>query len=300
MTPALVALARPWQWYKNLVVAVAFLFSRAFIDEPSLWPWVLLVVGAFCLLSSATYAWNDVVDAARDRLHPKKQHRPVASGRVSPSVAIFVGGLLATAGLAALAFTNAATLLIGVAFLLVQVAYNAVLKNHVIWDVLLVGVGFVLRALAGATLMQVVPTVWLILCTFLFALFLAFGKRRHELLLLSHDGGDARQHRAVLGEYSVALVEQMTNIVAALLLASYVLYAALGTMTDGWMMTTIPFAIYGVFRYLYLVNRRGHGDEPELIFRDRPTVLNAAAWTLAVALVLIGAPQGFFAWLQTI
>lgn len=298
MAPALIVLARPWQWYKNLVVAVAFLFSRAFVDQPGLWPWLVLVILAFCLLSSATYAWNDVVDAAQDRAHPKKRDRPVASGRVSPWAAILWGGILATVGLAALALTNGPTLLLGVTFLVLQVAYNAFLKDQVIWDVLLIGVGFVVRALAGATLIQVVPTVWLILCTFLFALFLAFGKRRHELVLLAHDGGDARHHRAVLGEYTVELVEQMTIIVAALLLASYVLYAALGTVPGGWMMTTIPFAVYGVFRYLYLVKRRGHGDEPELVVRDLPTVLNAAAWTVAVALVLLGVPQGFFAWLQ--
>jgi 4-hydroxybenzoate polyprenyltransferase len=153
----------------------------------------------------------------------------------------------------------------------------------------------VLRALAGTTVLEVGnPTVWLILTTFLFALFLAFGKRRHELLHLE----ESASHRAVLGHYTVDLVEQMTNIVATLLLASYVLYTALGTTP--WMMFTIPFVLYGVFRYLYLIKRRGQGDEPELILRDAPTLVNAGAWIGAVGLVLLGVPQAVFAWLQTL
>lgn len=291
----LVRVLRPHQWYKNLVVFVALVFSNN-VGRADLWRPALLTFVAFCLLSGAAYAWNDVVDAPLDRLHPKKKRRPVARRTVSAATAILWGGVAAALGLALLWPINAPTLLLGLAFLALQAVYNVLFKHQVIWDVLVIGVGFVLRALAGTTAIDVgPPTAWLILCTFLFALFLALAKRRHELLLLNHKGSP-RATRPILAEYSVAILEQMTNIVATLLLASYFLYTFFGTTP--WMMFTIPFAVYGVLRYLYLVHRRDLGDEPELIFRDPPTVLNAAAWILVVLLVLQGVPQSFLGWLE--
>ncbi len=297
--PSPLRVLRPQQWYKNLVVLVPLVFSNH-LASSGLWPSVGLTLAGFCALSAATYAWNDVLDAPSDRLHPKKRDRPVASGRLLPATALGIGAASAGLGLAAVGAVNVPTFFLGVAFLLLNVSYNAFLKHQVIWDVLVIGAGFVLRALAGTTAIDVgPPTVWLVLCTFLFALFLAFGKRRHELQLLGADAGArAAAHRSVLGHYSVDLIEQMTNISATLLLASYFLYTALGP--EPWMMFTIPFSIYGAFRYLYLIRRRDIGDEPELIFTDVPTLVNAAAWLLVVLLVLEGAPQRFLGWLQAI
>lgn len=297
--PAWVRLLRPRQWYKNLIVFVAIVFARRF-DDPALYPPVLLTFAAFCLLSGAVYAWNDVLDAPRDREHPKKRHRPVASHAISASGALALGGVAALAGLLLLVLVNAPTLMLGAVFLALQVGYNLLLKQHVIWDVLTIGIGFVLRALAGSTAIAVVPTAWLILCTFLFALFLGFAKRRHELVLHQSHGAaeNAPAYRATMHEYSVPLVEQMTHIVATLTLAAYFLYTFFGT--SAWMMFTIPFAVYGVLRYLYLIHRRDLGDEPEMIFRDRPTVVNAVTWFVVVLLVLEGVPQRFLAWLQAL
>lgn len=298
--PPLLELLRPHQWYKNLIVFVPLVFSNN-ITSVALWPTAGLTFAAFCFLSGAAYAWNDVMDAPHDRRHPKKRHRPVASGTVRPSIALAWGALWILVGLSLLGWANPPTLLLGAGFLLWQAAYNLILKHQVIWDVLAIGGGFVLRALAGTTALEIGnPTVWLILCTFLFALFLGFAKRRHELLLPPNAAGEEPSpalHRPTLGLYSVDLLDQMTNMVATLLLASYVLYTAFGSSTP-WMMFTIPFAIYGVFRYLYLVHRRDWGDEPELLFRDRPTLFNGVAWVGVVALVLAGVPQGLFTWLQ--
>lgn len=293
----IVALSRPRQWYKNLVVFVALVFSGN-ATNTTLWPAASWTFLAFILLSAGAYCWNDVVDAPRDRAHPLKRQRPVASGAVSPAVAIGIGTLLAGAGvLTLLQLTNKATLFLGAAYLVLQVVYNALFKHHVIWDVLIIGLGFVLRALAGTTAIEVgEPTVWLILCTFLFAVFLALAKRRHELILLD-PSGDAGNHRPILGEYTVTFVEQMTLLVAGLLLASYFLYTALGPTP--WMMLTIPFALYGVFRYHFLTQRGDRRDETELILRDAQSIVNAIAWVLVVVLVLRGEPERLLDWLQT-
>jgi 4-hydroxybenzoate polyprenyltransferase len=297
-TGALLRLLRPRQWYKNLIVFVPLVFSdNAFTW--ALWPKALLAFVAFCLLSGGAYAWNDVLDVDRDRTHPKKRLRPIASGAVSVPVALFLGLAAACTGLLLLGSLNGATLLLGVFYLMFQLAYNLFLKNQVIWDVLTIGIGFVLRAAAGTLAIGLSgPTVWLILCTFLFAIFLGFAKRRHELVTHGRTGdAGAKTYRETMKEYTVELVEEMTLIVAGLLLTAYSLYTFFGS-AGPWMMITIPFVLYGVFRYLYLVHRRDLGDEPELIFRDRPTLANAFVWLIVVVLVLRGWPQALFTWLQ--
>ncbi|HET6399619.1 MAG TPA: UbiA family prenyltransferase [Candidatus Thermoplasmatota archaeon] len=287
---AILQLLRPRQWYKNLVVLVPLLFSGN-VGNPQLWPPALLAFAAFCLLSSAAYAANDAVDAPRDRLHARKRERPVASGRIPAPLAWAIAASGAAAGLAVLALMDFVALALGAAFLALQGAYNLALKHVLIWDALTLAAGFVLRALAGTAALAIGdPTAWLILCTFLFALYLALAKRRHELLL-----PDAGAHRPVLQSYTRAFLEQTMQVATTLLLASYALYTFFGTTR--WMMFTLPFAFYGILRHNWLVHTSQEPDEASLLLRDRPTIANVLAWAAVVALVLAGYPQRLHGWL---
>ena len=280
-------LLRPRQWYKNLVVFIPLLFSGN-ASNPALWAPILACFGAFCALSSSVYAANDVLDAERDRLHPRKRNRPIASGQVSPALGVVASIALALGSLTLLTFLGPLALVLGAAYLALQVLYNGLLKRLVLWDALAVAIGFVLRALAGSAAIDVPSTEWLIVCTFLFALYLALAKRRHELLL-AQDDPKALESRPILGAYTVPFVEQSMQTSATLLLMAYSLYTFFGT--DAWMMFTIPFAVYGVFRYNWLVHRRDLGDEAEMVFKDKATLINAALWMLVIVLVKAGWPQ---------
>lgn len=292
---ALLVLLRPRQWYKNVIVLVPLVFSGN-LGTWSLWPAALVTLVAFCALSSAVYAANDVVDANRDREHPRKRHRPVASGVVAPATAIGLAFLLAAAGLAALVLVNPLTLAMGLLYLLLQALYNGLLKHLVLWDALGVSFGFVVRALAGTTALDVgPPTEWLIVCTFLFALYLALAKRSAELTLLQRDQQGAG-HRPVLAQYRPAFLDQAMQTSATLLLAAYSLYTFFGTTS--WMMFTLPFAFYGVFRLSWLINEERVADEAEAILRDRPLQVNAFLWLLTAAAVLSGAPQAVVGWIE--
>ncbi len=292
--PPLVRLMRPRQWYKNLVVFIPLLFSGN-ASRVDLWGPILLAFAAFCALSSATYAVNDLLDAPRDRLHPRKKSRPIASGQVSPALGAALALLLAVGGLVALGWLGPLALVLGAAYLLLQALYNGLLKRLVLWDALGVAVGFVVRALAGSAAIDVPSTEWLVVCTFLFALYLALAKRRHELLL-AQDEPKAMESRPILGAYTVPFVEQSMQTSATLLLMAYSLYTFFGT--SSWMMFTIPFAVYGVFRYNWLVHRRDLGDEAEMVFRDRATLVNALLWGAVIVAVKAGWPQRAYAYLH--
>lgn len=267
------------------------------VGNSSLWAPILACFAAFCALSSATYAVNDVLDADRDRLHPRKRNRPVASGQIKPGAAVALALVLAAAGLALLWAVRPPAAVLGASYLLLQALYNGLLKHLVLWDALGVAVGFVVRALAGSAAIDVPSTEWLIACTFLFALYLALAKRRHELLL-TQDDPQTLESRPILGAYTVPFIEQAMQTSATLLLMAYSLYTFFGT--DAWMMFTIPFAIYGVFRYSWLVHRRDLGDEAEMILRDRATLINAALWLATILVVQAGWPQAAFANLETL
>jgi 4-hydroxybenzoate polyprenyltransferase len=283
----LVASLRPRQWTKNLLVFAGLLFSLE-LAQPFQ---VLRAVGAFalfCLLSGGLYLVNDVFDADRDRGHPQKRHRPVAAGRLRPGLALAVGvGLLASAtGAAFLLARTLGWVALGYAVLLT--GYSAGLKHIVIVDALVIAAGFVLRALAGVVVLGVEFSHWLLLCTILLALFLTFGKRRHELLALEEGAID---HRPILSEYSPQLLDQMIAVVTASTLMAYALYtvapetqAKLGTT---WLPLTIPVVLYGIFRYLYLLYRRDLGGNPsEHLLTDRALLVAVALWALAVVFIL--------------
>lgn len=281
----LLALARPRQWYKNLLLFVGLVFSMHLFA-------VDLAVKAaagfavFCALSSGVYALNDVLDAAEDRVHPRKRTRPVASGRVSVPVAVGFGGALLAGGLVAAWLLGAGFFAVGVGYVVLQVGYLLCFKHQVFLDLFSISSGLVLRAIAGVVLIGVALSPWLILCTFFLALFLGLGKRRNELSVL---GEGAALHRRNLGEYTPALLDQATTVITSALVVSYSLYSF--SHENKLMMATIPFALYGLFRYMFLVSERGMGGEPEAVFRDMPSLVNMALWGLAVVAILYGGAE---------
>jgi 4-hydroxybenzoate polyprenyltransferase len=278
---------RPHQWAKNLVVLAALIFAVRLFHLPS-------VISAgeafvlFCLLSGAVYLINDLVDLERDRLHPVKSQRPLASGRLSESVARGAAAVLVVGGLGGSFALGTSFGLTAFLYFGLMVSYSLFLKNVVIVDVLTVSFGFVLRAVAGAVAIGVDFSNWLLICTMLLALFLSLTKRRHEITLLA-DG--AVEHRRILGEYSPYLLDQMIAVVTASTVLSYALYTQstetvfkFGTDRLVW---TLPFVLYGVFRYLYLVHQRDEGGNPSLVlYNDRPLLAAVGLWTAAVIAII--------------
>lgn len=287
MVGALVTALRPRQWTKNLLVFAGLIFSQS-LHEPALVARSILAFAIFCLLSGGVYLVNDVVDAERDRAHPQKRNRPVASGRLPASVALVAGiALLVGASIGAL-LLSAPFGAVAVGYAVLLTAYSAGLKHVVIVDGLIIAAGFVLRALGGVLVLDIELSHWLLLCTILLALFLTFGKRRHELIALEAGAAD---HRPILSEYSPQLLDQMIAVVTASTLMAYALYtmapetqAKLGTTR---LPLTIPFVLYGIFRYLYLLYRRDLGGDPsEHLLTDLALLLDVALWGGAVVLIL--------------
>jgi 4-hydroxybenzoate polyprenyltransferase len=278
---------RPAQWTKNLFVAAALIFAKKVFDLPLLLR-TLAAFAVFCLLSGAIYIVNDVLDAAQDRLHPRKSRRPIAAGRIGRSEAVVLAAGLAALGLVAADLLDPAFFAAAAAYVLLQLAYSVRLKDVVILDIFVVALGFVLRVVAGALVIAVPISPWLLLCTMLLALFLAMSKRRHELLLLE---GDAARHRRSLGEYSFRLLDQMISVVTASTVIAYCLYTVSEETvrkfgTDRLIYTT-PFVLYGIFRYLYLIHQKDQGGSPEeLILKDKPLLLAIVLWIAAIVAII--------------
>src|SRR5262245_7908186 len=278
---------RPSQWTKNLLVFAGLLFGMQLL-VPSAVARAVAAFVIFCALSGVVYLINDIFDRDSDCRHPIKARRPIASGALSvpaASAAAIVIGALAIAASAALGWSFAA---VAVAYLGLQVLYSSSLKHIVILDVLTLSFGFVLRAIAGAVAVNVEFSHWLLVCTILLALFIGLNKRRHEISLLA---GDAATHRPILGEYSEYLLDQMIAVVTASTLISYVFYTispeTQAKFGSDWLGLTIPFPLYGIFRYLYLVHRRAGGGSPaDLLLTDRPLLVCVALWALAVAVII--------------
>jgi len=278
---ALVAL-RPRQWTKNLLLFAGIIFA-AKLGDLSRWGEALAAFVAYCAASSASYLVNDVRDAPHDRLHPVKRARPIARGELSPRVAEALAALLILGAVLLVAPLGLASILLLCTFFALQAAYTLTLKHVVLLDVMTIGGLFVVRAAAGAAAVEVRISPWLLLCTALLALFLALAKRRGELVLV---GAEATPGRPVLEGYSLALVDQLVTVVAASTVISYCLYTFTARDSKA-MMVTIPFVIFGVFRYLLLIHRRDLGEEPEeVLLRDRPILLCIAGWALSAAVIL--------------
>jgi 4-hydroxybenzoate polyprenyltransferase len=284
---ALLKAMRPQQWTKNVLLFPALLFSQNLFH----WRETVLVCAAcavFCLLSSGVYLLNDLLDIENDRAHPLKRHRPLASGALPVPVGIAACGGLSAGALAAAFWLSTPFAWTAVAYFLLQVAYTVRLKHVVILDVGCIAAGFVLRAVAGGQVIAVTISSWLLICAMLLSLFLALGKRRHELLLLE-DGATA--HRRILGEYTPDLLDQMISIVTAATVVCYTFYtvapetvAKFGTTR---LVFTVPFVLYGIFRYLYLIHRRQMGGSPEkALLNDGASLVNLVLYGLAVVAIL--------------
>jgi 4-hydroxybenzoate polyprenyltransferase len=278
---------RPGQWSKNLLVFAGLLFGLRLV-EPAAVIRAVAAFAIFCGLSGVVYLINDIADRDSDRRHPLKAKRPIASGALPVSAAVAAAGLIATAALAASLALGGWFLVVAVSYVVLQALYSIRLKHIVIIDVLTLSVGFVLRAVAGAVAVEVEFSHWLLVCTTLLALFIALAKRRHEIVLLADT---AATHRPILGEYSAYLLDQMIAVVTASTLIAYVFYTVspetqqkFGTE---WLGLTVPFPLYGIFRYLYLVHRREGGGSPaDLLLTDRPLLACVALWAVAVALII--------------
>ncbi len=283
---------RPKQWVKNVFVFAAIGFS-----EQRLWtqPDKLLITFAaffvFCMAASSIYLINDLVDIEKDRAHPRKRYRPLAAGKLSPSLAVGVAIVLATTSLVLgyLVDPDYGFLTVLVTYVLVQgVLYSYWLKNIVIFDILTVTAGFVLRAVAGAVVLNIYITPWLLVCMGLLALFISIGKRRHELVLLEHGAGE---HRRILAEYSLPMLDQMMSIVTASIIMAYSMttFSAPAVPQKPYpaLMITIPFVVYGLFRYLYLIFQRDEGGSPdEMVLKDVPLALDIILWGITVLIIL--------------
>ena len=277
---------RPRQWPKNAFVFVALLFDRKFFDPASVLPVVVAFV-LLCLMSGAVYLMNDLADIESDRRHPTKRHRPLPSGRLNPRVAGVAAVVLATISLVAGYFLSRELAVILLLYLLSQIAYTFRLKHVVLIDVLTIAAGFVLRIAAGVAVIDVERfSPWLYIFGGFLALFMALGKRRHELVLL---GGEAANHRAILDDYNLDLIDRLQGVVTTSAVVSYSLYTFLaeGLPDNHAMMLTIPFVLYGIFRYLYLIHIRNEGGAPEeILLRDRPFQVNLLFYGLTVFVAL--------------
>jgi 4-hydroxybenzoate polyprenyltransferase len=290
-----IELIRPQQWTKNLIIFAAILFSPARVAVEN--PWVILRVVeaflAFCCLSGAIYAFNDWQDLESDKQHPVKSKRPMASGRVSPRAGLMISLILVFVGVVWAFALDAWFGWIAVVYVGINLAYSLGLKQVVILDVLVLSVGFVLRAVGGiAVIWRFIPafylSYWLLLCAFLLSLFLALAKRRHEIVFL---GEQAVSHRASLLHYSTQFIDQLLAVLGATTLLAYCLYTIsddtlkrYGTRALFW---TIPFVVYGLFRYLYLIYSRSEGGDPtQMLVRDRPTMINVILWALVAATIV--------------
>lgn len=283
---------RPRQWLKNGFVFAALVFSRSFTDTGA----VLHALAAFVifsLLSGAIYLFNDLADVAEDRLHAAKRGRPIARGSLSPRAARTAAIAAGAIALAGAFLINTRLGLLAAGYLLLMLLYSWRLKRVVIVDALTIAFGFILRVTAGGVAISVPVSEWLLICTFLLALFLALCKRRHELVLL---GDGAGAHREILSEYSAVLLDQMIAVVTSSTVMAYGLYTL-------WPRTrveisprlyySIPFVLYGIFRYLYLVHRKEGGGEPgRTLVTDRSLLIDVLLWVAAVIAILRFFPPG--------
>jgi 4-hydroxybenzoate polyprenyltransferase len=280
---ALLKLMRPKQWIKNFFVFAAIIFSGNFLDAKLLAANVL-TFALFCLTSSSIYIINDIVDIEKDRAHPTKKFRPLPSGKISVRAAIICCAVIACA-VAFISYTSLDIRISGIYlfYFLMNILYSFILKNIVIIDVMTITAGFVLRVASGGYATGVQVSTWLFLCTILLSLFLALNKRKSEIITLKDDGVS---HRKILEEYSVSSIDKMLTTVTPSILMAYCLYTFSSTQSRT-MMLTIPFVLYGVFRYEYLIDKENVGGKPEDVFwKDMPFLIDMLLWGVSVLVII--------------
>ncbi|MEW6103593.1 MAG: decaprenyl-phosphate phosphoribosyltransferase [bacterium] len=275
---------RPKQWIKNLFIFAALVFGERLNDPISLLK-VSFGFILFCLIAGSGYLINDVIDQKKDRLHPLKLKRPIISGALKKEYAIIFAILFIIASISFSFFINYNFSLCLVSYLLLSLSYSFFLKNIVIIDILILSFGFVIRVITGAFAIGVSISLWLLICTMLIALFLILSKRRHELVLLEND---ASLHREILSEYSPSFIDEMISAITGAAVIAYSLYAFQVRDKFGeYFPLTIPFVLYGIFRYLYLVHQKGRGGSPEIdITQDKPLMINMLLWIACVLCII--------------
>lgn len=274
-------LLRPKQWTKNLLLFAALLFSFEEIRAETILATLLGFI-LFSLVAGCVYILNDFVDRDRDRQHPVKKYRPMASGQVNPSHALLFGIILLILSVGTAFMMNPLFGVLCIVYFMLNVSYSFVLKHLVILDMMTIAAGFVLRAIAGGVLIHVPFTPWFLICTMLLSLFLAIGKRRNELTLLE---GNTGSHRKVLDNYSITLLDQFNTIVTTATIISYSLFTFTSDRTIH-LMWTIPLVIYGMFRYLYLIHMKNQGGSPDrVLFEDKPILITVMLYVISVVTI---------------
>ncbi len=272
------------QWYKNFVIFIGIVFS---MNLTNLWMWsrAILAFGVFCILSSGVYMINDIHDSEKDRLHPRKMNRSIASGRISTGLAGSLVVLFIVVSLASAFILGSSFFIVCLIYLVQNFLYTFWLRSLAVVDVVVVSVGFVWRAIAGTVVIGVETSPWLIICSFLLALFLALIKRRTEMEVLER----AKEHRVTLGSYSKQLIDTFLNITTASLLIAYMMYTFNSKYV--YMIATIPFSFIGIFRSLQLANVPWADDTASFIFRDRIMQVNLLFWALISLVAIYGVPE---------
>jgi 4-hydroxybenzoate polyprenyltransferase len=286
---------RPHQWVKNLFVLAPLLFGMK-LGQPGFVFMALAAAFCFCLLSSAMYLVNDIVDIEADRAHPEKRLRPIPSGALSARVALLATFLLLAGAFAIAVALGVKFSLLAIAYCVVVLGYSLAFKQAIVLDGMLIATGFVLRVVAGAIAVSVYPTHWLIVCAFLLALFLAFSKRRQELLMLS---SEAEQHRSVLGQYTVSYLDRANNILLGVTIVCYALYTVAPETVNRFgtdkLIYGSAFVIYGLLRYLALLQDTGNGGNPsKMLVKDRALLLAVVGWAIYNGLIIYRSSFRFF------
>ncbi|MDZ7330981.1 MAG: decaprenyl-phosphate phosphoribosyltransferase [candidate division KSB1 bacterium] len=287
MFRAILRTLRPHQWTKNFLLFAGLIFSHRLFSLV-LFTRTLAAFGIFCLISGAIYIINDLIDLKKDQQHPLKRLRPIASGKISPRTAKRLAGVLLVISLLLAYRLDRSFWLVCAGYAGLMIGYSIYLKQIAILDVIIIAIGFVLRAVAGAVVIAVSISPWLLVCTLFLSLFLVLSKRRHELVLL---GKEANHHRQSLSQYSPYLLDQMISVVTGSTLIAYALYTLAPRTTalvgSSYLIVTIPFVIFGIFRYLYLVYEGSQGGNPEIaIFSDQLLVVDVVLWVVVVVVIL--------------
>jgi len=280
-----ITLFRPRQWVKNIFVLAPLLFSGRLLDTEAVAS-ALAAFAMFCMLASGVYAINDVADADSDRAHPKKKHRSVAARRIQPGAAIVAGLLLWATAIAVGWLIQPELMVIAVVYVGLNLVYSFGLKHVVILDVFALAAFFILRLLAGAIAVHAIASIWLLLCGGLLALYLGFAKRRHELLEVE---SETNRHRLVLAEYGESFLDQMSIVLLAVTIVSYIMYTVSPEKVaeTGYLLSaSVVFVLYGVFRYLYLVLQQDAGSPTETLLGDRALMINGVLWILYCGFVI--------------
>ncbi len=287
MIKLLITSLRPKQWTKNLLLFAGLIFSKNFFHIPLL----IKTIGGFvcfCTLSGSLYLLNDLIDIEQDRKHPEKSRRPLASGHLSVKAVVISFIVLSCFSLICSFLLDISFGFIALIYFLLIIGYTLLFKNVVILDVIIIAIGFVLRAIAGAEIINITISSWLLMCAIFLALFLGLCKRRHELVVMGEKAGF---HRKILGEYTTTLLDQMVSVVTASTVIAYAFYTTAPVTVEKFgtrnLILTLPFVLYGIFRYLYLVHRKKLGGSPELILlKDKSIIINIFLYLISVGVII--------------